>query len=151
MAYEEVVQETVNMTGDPQRGAQLFEKLGCVKCHTVAKNEPLKGPFLGDITTRYGRPEIIESILRPSAKIAQGFITTTVETRDGTEYEGFIVRESGDTLELRNLAGAAIIPKKEIVKRGTIKLSIMPEGLFDKSTPGDLAAMLAYLKSLAPK
>jgi len=149
--YADVVQKVTGLTGDPRRGAQLFEKLSCNKCHTIAKNEPLKGPFLGDITTRYGSPEIIESILRPSAKIAQGFTTVTVQIRDGTEYEGFIVRESGDTLELRNLAGPVVIPKKEIAQRGTRKTSVMPEGLFDQSPPADLASMLAYLKSLAPK
>jgi putative heme-binding domain-containing protein len=151
MTYEEASQQATAMTGDPQRGAQLFDKLGCIKCHTTAQGQPLKGPFLGDITTRYKPPEIVESILRTSAKIAQGFTTTTVETADGTDYEGFVVRESGDTLELRNLAGPLVIPKKDIVKRGTTKLSVMPEGLFDQSTPSDLASMLAYLKSLAPK
>jgi len=151
IAYADVVQKVTNMSGDPRRGAQLFETLACIKCHTIAKNEPLKGPFLGDITARYGPPEIIESILRPSVKIAQGFTTATVKTRDGTDYEGFIVRESGDNLELRNLAGPVVIPKKDIVRRGTRKTSVMPEGLFDRSTPEDLASMLAYLKSLAPK
>ena len=151
MHYEEAARIASSLPGDPHRGAALFDKLGCVKCHTIAKNEPLKGPFLGDITTRYKPSEIIESILRPSAKIAQGFTTVTVELQDGTEYDGFVVRESGDTLEMRNLAGPIVIQKKQIAKRGTRKTSIMPEGLFDLSTPSDLASMLAYLKSLAPK
>ena len=95
--------EAVKIPGDPKAGAQFFEKLGCVKCHTTSKNEPLKGPFLGDIFARHKRPEIIESILRPSAQIAQGFTPYTIETKDGTDYDGFIVRESGDEIELRNL------------------------------------------------
>jgi putative heme-binding domain-containing protein len=151
MSYEQASHEAAGMAGDSRRGARLFESLGCVKCHTTAKDQPLKGPFLGDITVRYTPPEIIESILKPSAKIAQGFTTTTVQTRDGTDYDGFVVRESGDTLELRNLSGAVVIPKKDIVTRGTRKNSIMPDGLFDHATPGDLASMLAYLRSLAPR
>jgi putative heme-binding domain-containing protein len=100
---------------------------------------------------RYGRPEIIESILRPNAQIAQGFVTTWVETKDGSEYEGFIARESGDELEIRNLAGATVVPKKDITKRGTRTTSTMPEGLLDQSTPDDLASLLAYLQSLKSK
>ncbi len=148
LVYADVLAAALKIPGDPQAGAQWFEKLSCVKCHTVSKSEPLKGPFLGDIATRYGRPEIIESILRPSAQIAQGFVTTTVETKDGNEYDGFIVKESGDSLEIRNLAGANVIAKKDIAKRGTRTLSIMPEGLADQLTPGDLASLVAYLQSL---
>ena len=151
LPYEEVLQAASKIPGDPAAGAQFFQKLGCVLCHTTSKSEPLKGPFLGDIAARYKRPEIIESILRPSAQIAQGFITTTLETRDGSDYDGFIVRESGDEIEIRNLAGATVIAKKEIVKRGTRPTSIMPEGLADQLTPDDLASLLAYLQSLKPK
>lgn len=151
MAYEEVMSEAIKIPGNPKAGAEFFDKLGCVKCHTVSKSEPLKGPFLGDIFARYKRPEIIESILRPNAQIAQGFTSNVIETKDGNEYDGFIVRESGDEVELRNLAGATVIPKKDIVKRGTRPTSIMPEGLADQIAPADLASLLAYLESLNPK
>ncbi|HZQ46341.1 MAG TPA: heme-binding domain-containing protein, partial [Verrucomicrobiae bacterium] len=78
LPYEEVVQAALSAPGDAGLGGQLFEKLACIKCHTTSKSEPLKGPFLGDITARYKKPEIIESILRPNAQIAQGFVTTTL-------------------------------------------------------------------------
>ena len=152
LPYADVLAEAVKTPGDSAAGAKYFESLGCVKCHTVVKSEPLKGPFLGDIFTRYGRPEVVESILRPNAQIAQGFATTYVKTKDDTEFEGFIVRESGDTLELRNLNGPLIVTKKDIVERGTRINSIMPEGLCDQITPSELASILAYLESLkSPK
>jgi putative heme-binding domain-containing protein len=148
MTFEDVVLVTSKASSDPKLGAQLFEKIGCIKCHTTSKNEPLKGPFLGDIAARYNRSEILESILRPNAQIAQGFVTTTIELKDGAEYDGFIVRESGDEIEIRNIAGASVLAKKEIVKRGTRTISIMPEGLADQLTPGEMASLLAYLQSL---
>lgn len=151
LPYEQVVREATSAVGDPKAGARLFEKLSCVKCHTTLKGEPLKGPFLGDITARYKKPEIIESILRPSAQIAQGFTTTTLEMKDGSDYDGFVVLESGDEIELRNLAGARVLQKKDIVKRGTGTKSIMPEGLADQLTPEELASLLAFLQSLNPK
>jgi putative heme-binding domain-containing protein len=151
LPYDEVVRETSDATGDAKLGAQLFEKLSCVKCHTTSKSEPLKGPFLGDIAARYKKPEIMESVLRPSAQIAQGFVTATFEMKDGSDYDGFIVRESGDEVEIRNLAGAIVLAKSDIVKRGTSKTSIMPEGLADQLTPQELASLLAYLQSLNPK
>ncbi|EEF63177.1 DUF7133 domain-containing protein [Pedosphaera parvula] len=151
LSYEEVVQRVVKAKGEAKVGAHLFQTVGCVKCHTTSKSEPLKGPFLGDIATRYSKTEIIESILRPNAQIAQGFVTTTVQTKDEAEYDGFIVRESGDELEIRNIVGATVIAKKDITKRGTRTISIMPEGLFDQLTPEDLASLLAYLQSFTKK
>jgi putative heme-binding domain-containing protein len=147
MSYEDVLQQVAKMPGDSKIGAGLFEKVGCIKCHTTLKSEPLKGPFLGDITARYSRPEIIESILRPNAHIAQGFETTTLETKDGTEYEGFVVHESGDNIEIRNIVGATVVARKDIAKRGTRPTSIMPEGLADPLTVDELASLLAYLQS----
>ncbi|MDB6122641.1 MAG: heme-binding protein [Pedosphaera sp.] len=148
MSFEDVMKVASAAPGDAKAGAQLFEKVGCNKCHTTSKNEPLKGPFLGDIAARYNRSEIVTSIVRPNAQIAQGFVTTTVELKDGTEYEGFIVRESGDEVEIRNILGTTVLPKKEIAKRGTRTTSIMPEGLVDQLTPEELSSLLAYLQSL---
>ena len=56
----------------------------------TAAGEPEKGPFLGGITTRYNRAELLEAILRPSAKVAQGFATNWFETTDNRKLEGFV-------------------------------------------------------------
>ncbi len=151
LPYEDLVKLTSASVGAATHGDKLFETIGCVKCHTVSTNEPPKGPFLGDLASRYSKAEIIESIVRPNAKIAQGFETATVETKDGDSYDGFIVRESGDELELRNLNGAVVIPKSKIATRGLRKLSIMPEGLVNGLTPEDLSSLVAYLQSLKSK
>ena len=93
-----------------------------------------------------------ESILKPSAKIAQGFETQKIALSSGQVYEGFVVREAGDELEMRNSAGAVtILSKKEIEERGKSELSVMPQGLIDPLTPHDLASMIAYLESLKGK
>ena len=145
--YEEVVKRASTATGDAKAGEKLFETVGCIKCHTVTKSESPKGPFLGDITARYSTTEILESILHPSAKVAQGFETTFIETSDGESIDGFIVRESGDEIELRNIAGAIVVQKKNITKRGTRKSSIMPDGLADNISPEDLASLLRYFEN----
>ena len=148
LPYERVLAEAIKAKGNAQFGAQLFQTQGCVTCHTTLKDEPVKGPFLGDIAARYGRSEIIESILKPNAQIAQGFVTSWFETKDGEQSEGFIVKESGEHIEIRNLAGPILLTKKDIVKRGTRPTSIMPEGLVDSLTVEELASLLAYFESL---
>ena len=147
--FDKVVAGVQTEKGDPALGARLFERVGCVNCHTVAKAEGLKGPYLGDVADRYGRAELTESILKPSAKIAQGFETQKFATANGQVHEGFVVRESGEEVEIRNGQGAVtVIPKAEIEERGKGELSVMPNGLADTLTVPELAAILAYFESL---
>jgi hypothetical protein len=58
------------------------------------------------------------------------------------------VRESGHSLEVRNVAGiSTTIKKTDIVKPGKRDTSVMPEGLVAQLAPHDLASILAYLES----
>ncbi|MDB6033955.1 MAG: putative heme-binding protein [Verrucomicrobiales bacterium] len=149
MKYEQLLALATKEKGDTKSGAQMFTKAGCVACHTVNSDEAPKGPYLGGIATRYSRIELCESILKPSAKIAQGFETQWIKTKEDDEFEGFVTREGGDDLDLRNIAGiTTTIAKKEIKERGKRDTSIMPNGLLDKFTPEDLASLLSYLESL---
>lgn len=149
--YEEALKQVNASVGDPKLGATLFQTTGCALCHTVQKDQPATGPFLGDIAARYSREEILESILKPSARIAQGFETTTIENTKGETFDGFVVRESGDEVEIRNLSGTTVLPKTTIASRGTRPVSVMPEGLADQLSPQQLASLVQYLQSLRLK
>lgn len=147
--FEDVREAVLKETGDLKLGQRLFVRQGCVACHTVKAGEALKGPHLAGVGVKYKRPELTESILKPSAKIAQGFETQWFQTTDGLTLEGFVTRESGEEVELRNNQGAVtVLPKQEIEERGKREISIMPNGLVDKLTTKELAAILVYLESL---
>ncbi len=138
--------------GDARLGERLFQRQGCIACHTVAPGETPKGPSLLGIAARYSRAELTESILKPSAKIAQGFEPQKFATVDGRTYEGFVVRESSNEVELRDAQGTAtILAKKDIDARAKGAVSIMPAGLADPLTVEDFASLLAYLESLKSK
>jgi putative heme-binding domain-containing protein len=152
MKYEDVVAQVLRIKGDPTLGHDLFQRQGCIACHTTTTKEPQKGPMLGGISGRYNRAELCESIMKPSAKIAQGFETQWFKTTDGDVIEGFVSREGGDDLEVRNPAGVAVtLKKKDIAKRGKRDISMMPEGLVVKLTPDELASLIAYLESTTGK
>ncbi|HVW00255.1 MAG TPA: discoidin domain-containing protein [Planctomycetaceae bacterium] len=152
VGYDKLLDEIGTLKGDAGLGARLFERQGCVACHTTSPTETPKGPFLGGISTRYNRRELTESILKPSTKIAQGFETQWFLTDSGKVYDGFVVRESGDEVELRNAAGVVtILPKSEIEERGKRDLSMMPTGLVDRLSPEQFASLLVYLESLKAK
>ena len=149
MGFEDVLLRAMEVQGDVAKGKELFTQQSCVKCHTAANGETPKGPHLVDIGKRYKRDELIESILRPSAKIAQGFDTYGFITDKGKQLTGFIVSESADAVTLRTDQGIShTLQLDEIDERFESKLSMMPEGIAGNLTPEQLADLLAYLESL---
>ena len=152
MKYEDVVKTALAVKGDAKAGEALFLKQACVACHTVSESEPPKGPMLGGIATRYTRAELCESILKPGAKIAQGFESVWFKLSNKEEVEGFVVKESGDSVEVRNIAGVTrVLEKGDIAERQKREKSIMPDGLLNALTPEDLSAILAFLEGTKGK
>ena len=67
----------------------------------------------------------------------------------GKTLSGFVVRESGDAVEIRDAAGLSFTLKKaDIDERAQSKISVMPEKLADMLTVPELASLLAYLEAL---
>ena len=65
--------------GDPVRGRALFDDqrgVGCIKCHRVNGAGGEGGPDLSRVAVNYGRADLIDSVLFPSKKVADGFRTT---------------------------------------------------------------------------
>ena len=148
MNYETVF-AAVQKGGDPAAGRDMYLRAGCIACHTVAANEPPKGPVLSAVAKIYDRAALTESLLKPNAKLAQGFETATFKTKKGEEVQGFVTREGGDSLDVRTIAGQTVtIEKGDITARGKLEQSMMPEGLLNGFTPAELANLLAYIESL---
>ncbi len=135
LKYEEVQRRAQEAAGRVRRGQRLFKSHGCNACHTDATGQTPKGPHLVDIGKRYKRPELIESIIKPSAKLAQGFDSWAVLTSDGKTIMGFVVLESAETLTLRQANGLSVeLPKDEVESRKKQETSMMPQGLVDSLT-----------------
>jgi putative heme-binding domain-containing protein len=149
LKYDDVMAAAEKEAGNAELGAKLFGRIGCANCHTVSASEPLKGPMLAEVRKKYSRAEVLESILKPSAKITQGFESFTFVTLDGKSLIGFVVKESGTELEIRDGTGATTILKKsDLDEKKPSKLSAMPEKLVDDLTVSELASLIAYLESL---
>lgn len=152
LSPDTAIRETLKLPGDIALGARLFSRQGCINCHTTTPGETLKGPLLAGISARYQRPELLESIIKPSAKIAQGFESNVFTLVNGKMLVGFVVREAASEVEIRDANGTAFVIKKDnIEERRTDKTSVMPEKLVDNLTTRELASVLAYLESIKGK
>lgn len=136
--------------GDLDQGRLLFEspQLACVLCHTVNGDNTKAGPDLSGIGDKLGRGDIIDAILEPSAVITDGFNLTEVETRDGAAHSGIIKAATNEWIELKGVGPDPIrIASQNIVKRQTLSVSMMPEGLHQGLSVQGFADLVDFLVS----
>ncbi len=149
MPLDAVKTKAIALKGNADAGKALFKSQACIACHTYADGQTPQGPHLVDIGKRYSRKELVDSVLEPSLKLAQGFDTWSVLTSDGQVYTGFVVLESAERLTLRGSDGRRMeIPQDDIDERRKQEQSMMPAGLVNNLTPEQFADLLAYLESL---
>lgn len=145
------VAELVEMRGNAARGAEVFrsERAGCIKCHRVGDEGVDFGPALGQIGTKLGRQALYDSILDPSAGIAFGYEGWTFELRSGDEVFGLVVSETAEAVTVRQQTGADVrIPRVEILRRESQRLSVMPSGLGQILGREELVDLVEYLTGL---
>ena len=151
MSYEAAARRALQANGDAGRGRALFAAQSCRACHTDADGQTPNGPHLVDIGKRYSPAELVESILKPGAKIAQGYEAYSFAMADGRVFTGFVVSEGASTVQVRESSGALReLKRSDIEERRRQEASAMPEGIAGTLTPEQLADLVAYLRSLGP-
>src|SRR5207249_3640858 len=141
----------VRAHGDARRGAEIFRRadLGCTACHTVNGQGGNVGPDLSALGTAQPVEFIVGAILDPQKEVKEGYMSLSVLTKDGEEYQGRQIRETGDELVLRD-----VLQNKEVrLRRDTIKEkkqtgSVMPDGLADTLTPAEFRDLVRFLSDL---
>ncbi len=146
----EAMAAAVQRQGDGEYGKHLYTKIGCNKCHTVSKDEALRGPYLPQVAKTYKRDQMAEAILDPNKTLAQGFVTEVFLLDDGTQVIGFVTAEDAEKVTLRDKEGKeTVLEASQIESRTRQAISMMPEGLMNDYTVNDLASLLDYLQSVA--
>ena len=142
--------------GNAREGRNTFQYnpvMQCVRCHRY-NDEPggEAGPNLAGIGQRRDREYILESIIKPSAKLAPGFEIVTVTRKNGQSVVG--------TLAHRDAAGVQVkVGENDLTTIATADIksvesapSAMPElaaAVLSKSEIRDLVATVASLKTPA--
>ncbi|MGN6385778.1 MAG: galactose-1-epimerase [Verrucomicrobiota bacterium] len=138
--------------GDVARGAQLFadeQRLDCVKCHTVDGSGGKAGPDLFAVGDKFGRRDIVDAVLMPSATISPGYNTVIVETKAGEEVQGVLKQSTAAGLQLMGADGKVVsIAKAEIKEQRGSSLSLMPEGLQAGLSVQEFTDLTEYLTTL---
>ncbi len=137
-------------TGDATKGAEIYRsgKGACITCHQIGPLGHSVGPNLSHVGKIRAPRDLLESVLTPSATIAQGFEPFVVETTSGDVRFGLVRRETADALYLVDAAGETAIPRAQVKSVSPAPASLMPEGLDLALGNDDLLNLLAFLRSL---
>ena len=121
----------------------------CIRCHSVGNiTGGEAGPNLAGIGLRSTREYILESIIKPSAKIAPGFEIVTVTRKNGDVVVGTLIQRDDKAVRIRTSENEVEIPATDL-KEVVSAPSAMPEVaafVLTKSEIRDLVEGLASLK-----
>ena len=133
-------------TGVAERGHDVFVKTGCATCHSGGQ---ALGPDLRGVASRFARDDLFTAILQPGRDVPARYRTALVAMADGQVYQGMVVYEAVDSVILQTGATSTVrLAGDQIVSRRDAPGSLMPAGLLDKLSDGEIADLYAYLKSL---
>ncbi len=137
---------------DPGRGREFFSSAGCAGCHRLGDAGVDYGPTLNGVFARWkdDARSVLREILEPATTIDPRYQAFTFEKADGDSFTGFLVAEEGDTLTIQigpGEAGLLKLSKRDLAGRAPHPGSLMPGGLLNTLSAGQILDLLAYLKA----
>jgi putative heme-binding domain-containing protein len=107
------------------------------------------GPDLFAAGDAFGRRDLVESVLMPSATISPGYGTVILETKAGDEFQGVLKQATDAGLQLMGADGKLVsIVTADIQERRGSTLSLMPEGLQTGLSLQEFTDLIEYLTTL---
>ncbi len=136
---------------DPHMGAEIFASQACASCHTVGDSGESVGPDLTNISRRFTRREIVESILYPSHIVGRDFACKKVVTLQGDVYIGMVTEQRDGGLQIRDSNNeVAIVEADQVDQILPSSISIMPSGLLDDLSLQEIKDLMSYLGVVEP-
>ncbi|MEM7599919.1 MAG: dehydrogenase, partial [Verrucomicrobiota bacterium] len=130
--------------GDLAKGRTTYRSL-CGTCHRLFEEGGTIGPDL----TGYERSNLnfwLDGTLTPSAELREGYVNYLATMHDGQFRMGFLEDSDPKTVTLRDLAGQRVVlARDQIQSLEAQATSIMPRGLLDSLSDGELRDLFAWL------
>src|SRR5262249_55936636 len=129
------------------RGQKVYTKASCAACHSGSQ---ALGPDLRGVAGRFSRADLFTAIVQPSKDVSPRYRTTQLTTAAGQVYQGLIVYEAVDSVLLQTGPATTVrLAHRQITDRRLTLTSLMPTGLLDRLSDGEIGDLYAYLKSLS--
>jgi putative heme-binding domain-containing protein len=139
------------VSGDPVAGREVFFGKGrCSTCHMIRGQGGYPGPDLSEVGSKRTLNQIQESLLKPSARIADGFRGVSAVTADGQTIEGVAKSSTNYSLVILDARGQLHFLAPHELKSLTFRdASIMPGDYAQRLTSAEIQNLLAFLSKQA--
>jgi putative heme-binding domain-containing protein len=135
-------------SGQADRGAAVFAKAQCAKCHRYGDLGDGIGPDLSTVSRRFQTKEILESILFPSQVISDQYASKTLLLTDGRVVSGMVIPAGTDAVTVLQASGEQIsIARGDIEQTTASSKSAMPDGLLNPLTLEEILDLFAFLST----
>lgn len=136
--------------GNPEKGRGIFfrnQAAQCIRCHAIDDYGGNAGPRLNEVSSRLTRPQLLEALINPSARLAPGFAMVTLKMKDGTMRSGVLMEENGATLVIKTGDGPGESIPKNLVEKRINASSSMPDmkQVLSKKEIRDVVSFLSNL------
>ena len=91
---------------------------------------------------------MLESVLSPDKKIAQGFESVVLATGDGKVHTGILRGEDAKEVRLMTAEGKSVTVSKDLIEERKRGPSAMPADVAAKLSKTELRDLIEYLASL---
>jgi quinoprotein glucose dehydrogenase len=138
--------------GDARKAFQIIYRdpvMQCIRCHRVGEwGSSDVGPDLGGIGSRVSREYLLESIIKPSAKIAAGFELVVVTKTNDEAVVGTLLNRDDSGVRLKTPDGEEVAIAAAEVKSVESAPSAMPEIAAIALTKAQIRDVIAGLAAL---
>lgn len=128
---------------DLAQGRGLFVK-NCASCHRLFGEGGKMGPDLTG-SQRTNLDYVLENALDPSAVVPRDYQVTTFLLDNGRVVQGIILRETAQAVNVQTPNEILTLPLSSIEERKPSKLSMMPEGIFQRLSDEEVRDLVGYL------
>jgi putative heme-binding domain-containing protein len=132
------------------KGKDAFVAGQCVKCHRVGEYGGGVGPDLTALSARFGKTQILESIVEPSKVLSDQYQNVAAITHSGKTIVGRLVDDTKEAVSIQPdpfNPDRITIPRKDLEAIHASKISPMPANLVDVLTVEEIADLIAYLEA----
>ncbi|QDT48451.1 Soluble aldose sugar dehydrogenase YliI precursor [Symmachiella dynata] len=145
-------EQILALTGDAERGRELFFKAAgvqCRDCHKIGDEGRELGPELTHVAKDKDKMKILDTILNPSKEIHKDYVSYIIETKRGQVHAGLLVEKTEDEVVLKDNQHELIrISRADIEILQPQDKSLMPEMLLREMTAEQAADLLQFLVEL---
>ncbi|MGL6072842.1 MAG: DUF7133 domain-containing protein [Fimbriiglobus sp.] len=137
--------------GDAAKGKEIFlnnAAVYCQRCHKLDNQGGEVGPALNGLAAKVDRDYLLQAIVEPNAKIAEGYQSVILTLADGRSLTGVLRAKDAKTVTIVTPENKTIVVNKDDIDAEKPDKSAMPEDLYKKLNRRELRDLVEFLASL---